>query len=73
MTEQPENEDEQSTSGVAASDGDRVVVVTPGGMGVAEHGSGERERDDSERRGPTDLVEQPAKVAELLPAFVHGN
>ena len=65
MTEQPENEDEQSTSGVAASDGDRVVVVTPGGMGVAEHGSGERERDDSERRGPTDLVEQPAKVMRI--------
>jgi hypothetical protein len=65
MTEQPENDDEQSTSGVAASDGDRVVVVTPGGMGVAEHGSGERERDDSERRGPTDLVEQPAKVMRI--------
>ena len=65
MTEQPEQKDEQSTSGVAASDGDRIVVVTPGGMGVAEHGSGEREGDDSERRGPTDLVEQPAKVMRI--------
>ena len=65
MTQEPEKKDEQSTSGVAASDGDRVVVVTPGGMGVAEHGSGERDGDDPERRGPTDLVEQPAKVMRI--------
>ncbi|MGA8047144.1 MAG: proteasome activator [Dermatophilaceae bacterium] len=65
MTNQPEEQDEQSTSGVAASDGERVVVVTPGGMGVAEHGSGQREGDDRERRGPTDLVEQPAKVMRI--------
>ncbi|KAB7745747.1 DUF2587 domain-containing protein [Nostocoides sp. F2B08] len=34
-------------------------------MGVAEHGSGERDGDESERRGPTDLVEQPAKVMRI--------
>lgn len=49
MTQQPE----QPEDTVAAStDGDRVVVLTPQGMGVA----------DDEQRNPADLVEQPAKV-----------
>jgi uncharacterized coiled-coil protein SlyX len=62
MTTEPE-EATQSTSGVATNDGERVVVVTPGGMGVAEHGTSGR--DDGEQRGPTDLVEQPAKVMRI--------
>lgn len=64
MTKQPEA-DKQSTSGVAASDGERVVVVTPGGMGVAEHGTAGGRSEDGKQRGPTDLVEQPAKVMRI--------
>lgn len=63
MTKQPEAE-KQSTSGVAASDGERVVVVTPAGMGVAEHRTAP-DGEAGERRGPTDLVEQPAKVMRI--------
>ena len=63
MTKQPEAE-KQSTSGVATSDGERVVVVTPAGMGVAEHGS-PQDAEAGDRRGPTDLVEQPAKVMRI--------
>ncbi len=64
MTKQPEA-DKQSMSGVAASDGERVVVVTPGGMGVAEHGAAAGRGEDGKQRGPTDLVEQPAKVMRI--------
>jgi hypothetical protein len=64
MTVDPERDDDTSTPGVATSDGERVVVVTPGGMGVAEHGAAQ-EREDDGRRGPTDLVEQPAKVMRI--------
>lgn len=64
MSMEPE-EAAQSTSGVAASDGERVVVVTPGGMGVAEHPARSARPDGAEERGPTDLVEQPAKVMRI--------
>ena len=63
MTTEPE--EAQSRSGVAASDGERVVVVTPGGMGVAEHPARSARPDGAEERGPTDLVEQPAKVMRI--------
>ena len=63
MTTHPD-EDEQGPSGVATSDGERVVVVTPSGMGVAEHASAGRSTQPAER-GPTDLVEQPAKVMRI--------
>lgn len=82
MTERPENESEspQRTPGVLHSDGDKVVVVTPNGMGVAnapsppdpaEDGEGDgaaREgdgEDADEQRSPHDLVEQPAKVMRI--------
>jgi hypothetical protein len=42
------------------SDGDRVVVVTPEGMGVASTGD-----DDGGERNPAELVEQPAKVMRI--------
>ena len=63
MTTEPE--EAQSRSAVAASDGERVVVVTPGGMGVAEHPARTAPPDGAEERGPTDLVEQPAKVMRI--------
>jgi hypothetical protein len=65
MTEEPKRDNEQGTSEAAAGNGDRLVIVTPGGMGVAEHGSGDTEGTDEERRSPTDLVEQPAKVMRI--------
>ena len=76
MTERPENESEstQRTPGVVHSDGDKVVVVTPSGMGVADAPSdpssatgpdAAQERDADEERSPHDLVEQPAKVMRI--------
>ncbi|WP_323096256.1 bacterial proteasome activator family protein [Intrasporangium sp. YIM S08009] len=60
---------------VAAVDEQRVVVVTPDGMGVsatpvddASDGSGERrghDREDREPTNPADLVEEPAKVMRI--------
>ena len=43
-----------STPSDPATDSDRVVVLTPQGMGVHD--------PDDEQRGPADLVEHPAKV-----------
>jgi Protein of unknown function (DUF2587) len=48
------------------SDGERIVVVTPDGMGVS--GEQDRPADDGERQrrtSPADLVEQPAKVMRI--------
>jgi Bacterial proteasome activator len=69
MTEQPsgrgedpnERESDQTRTGAepgqrADVDPDRVVVLTPGGMGVAQ---------DDDDRSPADLVEQPAKVMRI--------
>jgi hypothetical protein len=44
-----------------SSDGDRVVVVTQDGMGVASTA----EDDDGGERNPAELVEQPAKVMRI--------
>jgi hypothetical protein len=46
--------------GEERGDGDRVVVVTPEGMGVASTGD-----DDGGERNPAELVEQPAKVMRI--------
>jgi hypothetical protein len=48
----------------------RVVIVTEGGMGVADSASSDssgqsREDESDERENPTDLVEQPAKVMRI--------
>lgn len=47
-------------------DPDRVVVVTPEGMGVAPRpAEGEEHEHDEAARNPADLVEQPAKVMRI--------
>ncbi|QDO86911.1 bacterial proteasome activator family protein [Ornithinimicrobium ciconiae] len=46
------------------AEGQRVVVVTQDGMGVAEPPQGDDEERGA-RRNPADLVEQPAKVMRL--------
>jgi hypothetical protein len=70
MTDQPAHPDqddsqEQAVPATVTSDGERVVVVTPDGMGVApqepEPSQEERERPSN----PADLVEQPAKVMRI--------
>jgi hypothetical protein len=48
------------------SDGERVVVVTPNGMGVAPHpGQDGRGQERPPSSNPADLVEQPAKVMRI--------
>jgi hypothetical protein len=64
MTKQPP-EDSETTSHGAAREGERVVVVTTAGMGVAEQGVADENGDQSAPRGPSDLVEQPAKVMRI--------
>ncbi len=71
MSEQhrPEpDQDDAEPQGVpvtVTSDGERVVVVTPDGMGVSDHE--DRPADDGRERrtNPADLVEQPAKVMRI--------
>ena len=76
-----EREEQQGVPMTVTSDGERVVVVHPGGMGVASHGDAEGHGSDeassgegggdgearTERRepSPSDLVEQPAKVMRI--------
>lgn len=67
MTDSPEPEQK---TGVMASDGDKVIVVTPDGMGVADAGtslggSDEQSAEGREQTSPADLVEQPAKVMRI--------
>ncbi|WP_153395142.1 bacterial proteasome activator family protein [Ornithinicoccus halotolerans] len=64
MTEpqqQPAEQDSQQQRG-QSPEGERVVVLTEGGMGVARKPG---EDGDEEQRRPTDLVEEPAKVMRL--------
>ena len=57
--------DQPQTSG-SAPDENRIVVITPEGMGVASSGRGDGEgRDGREETNPADLVEQPAKVMRI--------
>lgn len=46
--------------GTATIDDDKVVVVTPDGMGIAE-----RDTEGNPSQNPADLVEQPAKVMRI--------
>ncbi len=52
--------DTHEVHGTATIDDDRVVVVTPEGMGVAE-----RNPEGKPTQNPADLVEQPAKVMRI--------
>ena len=54
----PSQQPEQETRRETPQQGERVVVVTPDGMGVHDPAS-------EPRRGPADLVEQPAKVMRI--------
>ena len=56
-SQQPEQETRRETP-QQTQQGERVVVVTPDGMGVHDPAS-------EPRRGPADLVEQPAKVMRI--------
>jgi hypothetical protein len=62
--------DQPDTPG-SASEENRIVVITPEGMGVASSGRGGGERgsgdtrEDREETNPADLVEQPAKVMRI--------
>ncbi|KGN37886.1 bacterial proteasome activator family protein [Knoellia subterranea] len=70
MTEQPHQSEEKPTDesadeprevhATATVDDDRVVIVTPDGMGVAE-----RDQEGKPSQNPADLVEQPAKVMRI--------
>ena len=66
MTDQPQGtqdeqaDDQREVHGTATVDDDRVVIVTPGGMGVAD-----RTEDGRQSQNPADLVEQPAKVMRI--------
>ena len=76
MNDHPRDEHDEDDAGSRAvpatvtSDGERVVVVTPDGMGVAPHDHGTEGPDGrQDGRGrptnPADLVEQPAKVMRI--------
>jgi Bacterial proteasome activator len=72
MDEQPtpEPDDEpRSVPATVTSDGERIVVVTPDGMGVADHPrpdeAGAAEEPRERATNPADLVEQPAKVMRI--------
>jgi Protein of unknown function (DUF2587) len=63
--EQDQDDSErQGTPVTVTSDGERVVVVTPDGMGVAAHDDPPAEPRER-RTNPADLVEQPAKVMRI--------
>jgi hypothetical protein len=58
---QSAQQDQSSAGQGGGSDGDRVVIVTQDGMGVASTAQDE----DSTERNPAELVEQPAKVMRI--------
>lgn len=61
------SEESQAVPVAVTSDSERVVIVTPDGMGVAQRPhDGESPTTESPRpRNPADLVEQPAKVMRI--------
>lgn len=70
MSDQPRDEQERDDEGrgtpaTVTSDGERVVVVTPDGMGVAPHGGQPKDPERPRPTNPADLVEQPAKVMRI--------
>lgn len=80
MTEQADAESnkDKDQHGIVTGDGEKVIVVTQNGMGVAQApgaspgpdaDGGENDKDGAddaaEQRNPTSLVEQPAKVMRI--------
>jgi hypothetical protein len=72
MSEQPRDDGDDSDTGdgrvvpaTVTSDGERVVVVTPEGMGVAAHEPQPSEPERDRVTNPADLVEHPAKVMRI--------
>ena len=67
MPQQPDaerpdsDEDGERVPVTVTSDGKRVVIVTPDGMGVAPH----EDAPEPRATNPADLVEQPAKVMRI--------
>ena len=62
------DQDDAERQGVpvtVTSDGERVVVVTPDGMGVADHEQSPANDTRERPTNPADLVEQPAKVMRI--------
>ncbi len=59
-SEHPHEVDDREGEAADRSGSDRIVVVTPEGMGVVDPQS-----DDGEPANPADLVEQPAKVMRI--------
>lgn len=55
-----EEQETREVHGTATIDDDKVVVVTPDGMGVAD-----RDPQGKPSQNPADLVEQPAKVMRI--------
>ena len=73
MSQQPRPDRDQDDDGnrtvpaTVAHDPEKVVVVTPEGMGVAPREPADSDGPDEEERpqNPADLVEQPAKVMRI--------
>ncbi|GAA4399553.1 hypothetical protein GCM10023168_07080 [Fodinibacter luteus] len=74
MSDQPRHEQDPDETGsrtvpaTVTNDGERLVVVTPDGMGVAHHDDTRDEPGEPARErsaNPADLVEQPAKVMRI--------
>lgn len=63
MSDQPQQPENAEQSAEGDSSQDRIVVITPEGMGVA-HTDGEDE-GGKKRSNPADLVEEPAKVMRI--------
>ncbi|WP_152186027.1 bacterial proteasome activator family protein [Segeticoccus rhizosphaerae] len=68
--QEPEKRPAHASDEPTGDDAQRVVIVTEGGMGVADSTSSDsdesrRGESDDDRGNPTDLVEQPAKVMRI--------
>ncbi|WP_353951565.1 bacterial proteasome activator family protein [Knoellia sp. S7-12] len=59
-TPETDEQEPREVHGTATIDEDKVVVVTPEGMGVAQ-----RDPEGKPSQNPADLVEQPAKVMRI--------
>jgi hypothetical protein len=64
-TDEEPDEREEGVRATVTSDGQRVTVVTPDGMGVADHPQATRTEGEERSTNPADLVEQPAKVMRI--------